>query len=390
MRREFPAFQAAFQAGVDEGLHLGAQVYASVHGEPVLDLALGDRLPGQPMTKDDLCVWLSTTKPIAAVALAQLWERGQLELDDPIARHLPEFGQKGKEAITLRHALTHTGGFRMLSVGFPDHTWDDIIARICAQKREPRWQPGRRAGYHMESSWFILGEVIRRVDGRRFEHYVRDEIFEPLGMDDCWIGMPADRYAAYGERIVPMLGADPPMRQPLSQANVSQANVKALGWTKKEMVTRCNPAGNGCGPMRQLGRFYEMLLQRGQLSNGTTAGMRILSPQAVEAFTCPHRVGLYDHTFKHVMDWGLGFIINSEHYYREEQQGEPTLPYGYGGHASNRTFGHSGRLTSTAFADPEHGLVVALVLNGVPAEDHHRARMRALTEGLYQDLALTR
>lgn len=72
------------------------------------------------MTRDTLMLWLSSTKPVAAVALAQLCERGLLELDDPIARHVPEFGERGKHGITLRHALTHTGGFRLLNFGWPE------------------------------------------------------------------------------------------------------------------------------------------------------------------------------------------------------------------------------------------------------------------------------
>lgn len=364
----FPRTVAVFEQGRGEGLHLGAQVFASVAGTPVLDLALGEARTGQPMTRDALLIWLSSTKPVAAAALGQLWQRGLLELDDPIARHIPEFAERGKEGITLRHALTHTGGFRMLNVGWPEESWEGILRRICQARPEPRWVPGRRAGYHLESSWFVLGEVVRRVDGRPFERYVRDEIFEPLGMDDCWIGMPVERYRAYGERIAPMLNTDPTVL-----AEDASGRPRTHLWTREDRLTRCHPGGNGCGPMHQLARFYELLLQRG-------AGL--LSAQTVEALTCPHRVGMYDHTFKHVMDWGLGFIINSEHY------GIPTVPYGYGGHASPRTFGHSGRLSSTAFGDPEHGLAVALAFNGTPDDDRHRARMRAVTEAIYEDLGL--
>ena len=73
------------------------------------------------------------------------------------------------------------------------------LRALCAAKLEPRWVPGEKAGYHMASSWFALGEVIRRVDGRPFPEYVRAEIFEPLGMDDCWVGMPPERYRRYVE-----------------------------------------------------------------------------------------------------------------------------------------------------------------------------------------------
>jgi CubicO group peptidase (beta-lactamase class C family) len=133
--------------------------------------------------------------------------------------------------------------------------------------------------------------------------------------------------------------------------------------------------------MRALGRFYEMLLAHGSL--GDAGGSRLLSPQAVEALTARHRAGIQDNTFKHVLDWGLGIIVNSSQY------GAETVPYGYGHHASPRTFGHSGYRSSTGFADPENGLVVALIFNGTPANDRHERRIRAVLDALYEDLGLT-
>ncbi len=371
------------EEGIEQGLHFGGQVYVSRRtglsagdvitedAEPFQerDLVVGERQPGQAMSLDTLMIWLSSSKPVTAVALGQLWERGALALDDPIARHIPEFAAQGKEKITLRHALTHTGGFRLLSVGWPEAGWDDIIATICRSRPEPRWVPGEKAGYHLAASWFILGEVVRRLDGRSYSEYVRQEIFEPCGMTDCWVGMPADRFEAYGERIGRMYGTE--------ASSVSEKPPLARPWHQAAHVQGCSPGGNGYGPIRQLGRFYEMLLLGGRWN-----GQRILSPQTVEALTTPHRVGLYDHTFKHTLDWGLGFIVNSEHY------GAELPPYGYGRHASRRTFGHSGYQSSTAFADPRHGLVVALVVNGNPGEPRHTQRLRQLTEAIYEDLGL--
>ncbi len=359
------------QAGIDEGLHLGAQLYLSRHrhaeedGE-FLDLVLGERRIGQAMTPDTVMIWLSSSKPVTAVALGQLWERGLLEIDDPVVRHLPEFATHGKTEITLRHLLTHTGGIRMLNVGWPEAGWDEILANICAARPEPRWPPGEKAGYHMSSSWFVLGEVIRRVDGRPFPQYVREEIFLPLGMNDCWIGMAEDAFASYGDRIGRMYSTENRADSPLPRS-----------WDRAAHVVGCSPGGNGHGPIRELGRLYEMLLGR-----GTWGGIRVLSSQTVEALTTPSRVGFYDQTFRHELDWGLGFIVNSQHY------GAELPPYGYGRRASRRTFGHSGFQSSTAFADPRHGLVVALVVNGQPGEPKHTHRFRDITEAIYDDLGI--
>src|SRR5688500_19012468 len=109
-----PKTLAALRGGVGRGLHPGAQAYVSKAKKTVGDFAVGAARPGVPMRRDTLVLWMSAGKPAAAVAVAQLWERGRLDLDDPVAKHVPEFGARGKEAITVRHLLTHTGGFRGL------------------------------------------------------------------------------------------------------------------------------------------------------------------------------------------------------------------------------------------------------------------------------------
>jgi len=361
---------AMLEEGIERGLHLGAQLYVSRAGQVVADTAVGEARLGVPMTRDTLTLWLSSTKPTAAVALARLWERGELGLDDPVTRFIPEFAVGGKERVTVRHLLTHTSGIRMLDVGWPREDWDAIVARIAAKKLEPRWDPGKKAGYHLASSWFILGEIIRRIDGRPYERFIREEVFEPVGMVDSWVGMSAERYAAYGgeegERIAVLY-------------ETSGTEPRPHRWHQEDYVTHPSPGGNGRGPIRELGRFYETLLAGGTTEDGTV----LLRPQTVEALTARHRVGLYDHTFRHVMDWGLGFIINSSIY------DQPTLPYAYGPHASRRTYGHSGYKSSTAFADPEHRLVVAIATNGTPEDQDHLDRMETLCAAVYEDLGLT-
>ncbi len=376
---ELQRTRETLESGIDEGLHLGAQVYVSRcddDGRPIAsrELVLGERAPGEPMTADTLMLWLSSTKPVAAVALGQLWERDLFDLDDPIARHIPEFGEHGKDVITVRHALTHTGGFRMFNFGWPEEPWDEIIRNICRARPEPRWTPGKDAGYHMASSWFILGELVRRLDGRHFSDYVRQEIFEPLGMRDSWVGMPAERFREYGGRIGRMYGTE---HSSSAETDADDAKPLLRPWFREPYVVSCSPGGNGMGPLRELGRFYEMLLARGR--SGDT---RILRPQTMEALTVVHRVGLVDRTFKQKLDWGLGFIVNSRHY------GADLVPYGYGRHASRRTFGHSGFQSSTGFADPVHGLVVAVAVNGNPGEPRHTERFRDATEAIYEDVGL--
>jgi CubicO group peptidase (beta-lactamase class C family) len=365
-----PGARAAILRGIRERLHLGAQMYVSLRGVVWGDGALGESRPGVPLRRDDLMLWLSATKPVAAVAIGQLWERGRLEIDDAVARHVPEFAAHGKGGITLRHLLTHTAGIRMLQVGWPEESWEAIVARIAAMRPEPRWVPGRKAGYHHASSWFLLGEIVRRLDGRPLSRYVREEIFAPLGMLDSWVGMEPAAFRSYraAGRIAPLWN---------TEVQAGEAP-RPQGWDSEAWCTGTHPGGNGYGPLAQLGRFYEMLLARGAAGESG----RLLSPQAVEALTARHRVGMFDHTFRHVIDWGLGFIVDSNLY------GAASVPYGYGSHASPRSFGHSGYRSSVAFADPEHGLAVALAFNGTPANDAHERRLRAVLDALYVDLGL--
>jgi CubicO group peptidase (beta-lactamase class C family) len=346
--------------GIERGLQPGALLYVSLDGTPIVDLGIGDARAGTPMTPDAMVVWFSMTKPSVAMSIAQQWERGALELDDPVVRFLPEFGRNGKDAITLRHLLTHTAGIRsadaVMSSASGDEYWDEIVAGICAIEREPDWEPGARAGYHLSCGMTILAEIVHRVDGRRFETYVRDEVFAPLGMDDCWVGMPLDVAQGYGDRIGTMHGTATGKAVPLAM------------FDGPAFLHRCLPGGGGRGPLRQLGRLYEALLAHGELD-----GRRVLMPQTVEALTARHRVGLYDETFHAYCDWGLGFAVDA---------------YAMGRHASPRAFGHGGALSAISFADPEHGLVAVVQTNGMCGNDDHYLRLDAVTTALYEDLGL--
>jgi CubicO group peptidase (beta-lactamase class C family) len=357
-----PRTIAAIERGMHEGLHIGAQLYVSRHGQVVADVAAGEARRGVPMRTDTLMLWLSAGKPITAVAIAQQWERGKLELDDRVAQLIPEFAAGGKEAITIRHILTHTGGFRAALGHWEDQPWDAVIAAVCAARLEPRWIPGTTAGYHGLTSWYILGEVVRRLDGRAFDRYVREEVLLPCGMSDSWLGVPVEQQETYGDRFGLMHD---------TSHGEAVANFKM---DEPRLAAQCRPPSGARGPIRELGKFYETLL----LQRGGPIGR----PQTIEAITAHHRVGVHDKTFRHVVDFGLGFVLQSNQY------GIDTVPYGYGPHASPRTFGHSGSRSSIGYADPEHGLVVACIFNGATTEAKHDRRMREVNALIYEELGV--
>jgi CubicO group peptidase (beta-lactamase class C family) len=361
---DLPRVRRLIEDGIASGMHPGGVVFAAFEGSPVAEFAVGEARPGVPLTPEAILLWMSSCKPIGAAAILQLVERGALELDAPVSSHLPEFAAGGKQAVTVRHLLTHTGGFRWTDLRGTDFDWIPIIARICATPLEPGWIPGEKAGYHPFTSWYILGELIRRIDGRPFEQYVREEIFLPLEMNDCWIGMPRRQIDAYGTRIAPCFETDKP-------------GSSIQRYSTLDGLAACVPGGNGHGPANQLARFYEMLRRGGELD-----GSRILSGDSVKQMTGRQRVGMYDVTFRSTIDFGLGLIVNS----RCENTG--MVPYGYGEHAGIATFGHSGSQSSAAFCDPDRNLVAVVVFTGMPGEMRHQSRMHKVLTALYEDLHL--
>ena len=362
---DFPKAFAAYTEGVERQQHFGMQIYVSHDGDVLIDKAIGLLGPEErALDSDDLMMWMSASKPVAAVAIAQLMESGKLDYDDPVCEYIDDFGMFGKSIVTIRHVLTHTSCFPNIEMPFEMPDWDEAIEMICEHPLEEGWVVGETAAYHSRSSWFILGELIRRLGERPFQDYVREEIFLPLGMENSWIGMDPARFPEYRERLG-------------HTYNTAHGHCVIINTHSERAVTACIPAGNGRGPVRELGRFHEMLL-----GGGERDGQRILQSDTVAEMTRRHRVDKYDETFMHKMDWGLGLIINSN------RHGAETVPYGYGKHASEETFGHGGRETVSAFADPGNRLVVITAFNGMPGEPRHTARVRDFNTALYEDLDL--
>ncbi len=356
-----PKTLAVLRRGMERGLHLGAQLYVAHDGRTVADVGLGEASPGVPMTEDTLMTWYSSTKPLTSMCVGQCWERGRVDLDAPVANYLPEFAPHGKDRITLRHVLTHTSGFPNadLAVRFR-RPWAEVIAAICAAKPEDGWEIGRHAQYHPTAGMYVLGEIVARVSGMPFERYIRKELFEPLGMKDSWVGMPADVFRGYGDRMGTMMNTDGAKPEPAEHYR----EIGVQGW-----ATQCVPGGNGHGPMRELARFYAMMLGGGEL-----AGKRVLAEKTVAEFTKVHRPDAPNFKAKgNAAAWGLGIS-------RQRAVG--------GVHCSDRTFGHGGSLSSLGFCDPEKRVVAAFVCNGRPKQADHAARVREVTAAIYEDLGL--
>jgi CubicO group peptidase (beta-lactamase class C family) len=342
-----------------EGWHSGAQVYVSRHGTTLLDTTVGERRPGRPLQTDDLMLWYSSGKPLTTVAVLQLWERGTLGLDDRVGDFLPGWGA-GKERATLRHVLTHTGGFPMW--GDPVYDQDVSFAEgLAATVATPAiWEPGTAAGYHAASGWRVLGGVVEAVDGRPIERYLQDEVTGRVGMANSSLGIPIARQAELGDRIVPVLwtGHHLPTRDEDGGYRMVPYRIDRFH-NEPWHIAKVEPGGGMRGPARELGRFYESLLG---------FGPPLLEPRTVEVMTAIHRVGLRDQTFALDIPWGLGV----------QRQ--------FTGGAGRRAFGHGGMASSRGLADPELGLVLVVVANGLTGFFEAEQRVLEVTDAVYSSL----
>jgi CubicO group peptidase (beta-lactamase class C family) len=284
-------------------------------------------------------LWFSATKPLTAVCVLQLAERGVVDLDRPIADAWQEFAQGGKGSVTARHVLTHRGGFPVFPRDF-DWTrigdWKAVTAATAALEAE--WVPGTEVGYHPVTYGFALGELIRRVDGRTPRDFMREELFVPLGMEAS-------------------LGVDPEQLGDVvrveAKSEVTFEDPEGSECRTTEMAQRFNrpatlqaqiPAATGIGTAEALARFYAML-ERG----GVLDGVSLLQPESVREATRVHAKTVADRTSGLPSSYGLGFCV-----------GGVWEPYRTPG-----VFGHGGQQCVISYADPSRGLAVAYVTNGL-------------------------
>lgn len=346
------------------GLHPGAQLYVSRHGKPLVDTAVGESTPGRPLRPDDVMLWYSSGKPVTAAAVLQCWERGEIGLDDPIGRFVPAWAG-GKERVTVRHVLTHTGGFTMVGRNEPfdaDISYGEAVARIAAHPLE--WEPGTEAGYHPSSGWKILGAIVEQVDGRPIDRYLAEEIVGPAGMTDARLGIDRESQAALGDRLVPVHWTGHAFPVPTSEGGIRMRpyhveEIHNEAWH----IAKVEPGGGFRGPASALGRFYECLLGYGSA--------QILEPRTVEVMGAVHRYDVPDRFFGAMRTpWGLGVQVAG----------------GLSGKVGRRAFGHNGMASSRGLCDPDLGLVAVLVCNGLPDPLKNEQRMVAFFDAAYSGL----
>jgi CubicO group peptidase (beta-lactamase class C family) len=281
------------------------------------------------------------------MAVHLLAERGQLDLDAPIAEHWPEYGRAGKESATPRHALTHATGAplstrHVVGDALIMHDWERS-ARAAAAAQAKR-QPGQSSAYHILSQGFILGELLQRVTGTPLAEYLRTNILGPAGLRNTSLGLALSRW----DSRIPLLMATAP-RTPFPD------RLKVVRFAKKSVRTAPIPAATVHSTARDMARFFQLLLDDGRVD-----GVTVFTPATVRAAREPARTtatAVYrDPVIGHAVRWAHGF-----------QLGWGTRPVAtakpFGVTAGEEVFGHNGSNYCNAWADPEHGLVFAYLTN---------------------------
>lgn len=370
----FEPVRDAFQANFDAGHEAGAATSIYKDGVKVVDLwgGVADKDTGAPWNEDTLQLVFSTTKGATAACAALLIQRGDLDVDAPVAEYWPEFKANGKGAIPVRWLLSHRAGLPAVDDALtPEqiYAWTPVIDALAAQK--PWWEPDTKHGYHALTYGHLVGEVIRRISGKSVGQFFAAEIADPLAAE-FFIGLPESE-----ESRVTKLGQAPPPKpgdveltddikdviagfmDPTSLiSRTLNFAVPALDMNSREVHAAEIPAANGICTARGLARFYAALI-------GEVDGVRILNPETIEAVRTEQTHGK-DEILKKVTRFGLGFMLDG-----------PDVPYFGPG-----SFGHDGAGGSLGFADPEAGIAFGYVMNqmnqGINADPRPHTLIAAL------------
>jgi CubicO group peptidase (beta-lactamase class C family) len=387
-----PDFRAVEEALRDQLRNYpgGAAVCVYHRGEPVVDLWGGyhdDQ--GSLWCRDTMAPSFSTTKGVAATLLHLYVDRGLIDYDARVADYWPEFGQAGKEDITVRHVLSHQSGLYHIRQMI-DHVdrmldWEHMIRAI--EQTWPAHEPGTRTGYHGLTFGFLVGEIIQRVTGEKFSDLVQREIADPLDLDGLFIGASEHAISraatllfpestrrlsqtSFGQRLevnaarlsklLQRLGVDSDLVSIFDA--LAPRGISDFDFGSPESLRVAIPAGNGLFTARSLAKMYAMLANGGEIGGTRLLGWQTLhEATAVQRPTGRHSVIPFD------MRWRLGYHAVAT------TRGFP-----------RKAFGHFGFGGSGAWGDPERELAVALIVNsglGSPFGDMRTARISGAALG---------
>ncbi|MFP6610311.1 MAG: serine hydrolase domain-containing protein [Deltaproteobacteria bacterium] len=359
-REELEAAWKAVTRLYASGIHPAIQLCVRRKGEVILDRAIGYARGAGPndgpdtdklkVSTDTPFNIFSASKAITAMVIHLLDQRHLVHLEDPVCDYIPHFGTHGKQWITIRHLLTHRAGIPNLP---PDAIDLDLLSRpneiidiLC--ESELSWRPGRRLGYHAITGGFLLGEIVRRVTGISIRAFLDRELRGPLRFK--WLNYGVPRSCL--DEVAWNYFTGPPVLPP-----VSTVLRRALGIDFHDAVEVSNdprfalgiiPAGNVFASANELSRFYQLLLDGGELD-----GVRIFDSRTIRRATAEQSYREFDLTLAVPLRYGMGFMLGGRWF----------SPYGPD---TQHAFGHLGFTNILGWADPERGISAALLTSGKP------------------------
>jgi CubicO group peptidase (beta-lactamase class C family) len=365
----FEEVRAAFATNFAEQGEVGAAVSVIVDGKLVVDLVggLADPASGRPWGPTTLVDFYSVGKAVVGLLALQLVDAGLIGLDSPIASVWPEFGRGGKEAATVRHALSHQAGVPAIREPLTNEDlWDWDRMTVALAGTEAWWEPGTRHAYHTNTYGHLVGELVRRTTGEMPGTRLR-AVADSLGAD-LWFGVPPSEQ----ERCAKVIWASPldPVEIQTDEL-IGDPRMVALGYFNPPGYSSVGvvnssswraaqvPSTNGHGTATGVARFYAALLEPN----------RLLSPSLLAEATRAQSEG-YCPVLGEETTFGLGF--------------KPTVarrPFG----PNPRSFGHFGTGGAVGFADPDANVAFGYVMNHVIPR-WQSTRNRALIDAVYRSL----
>jgi CubicO group peptidase (beta-lactamase class C family) len=269
---------------------VGLQVSAHRNGAAVAEVCAGVTRRGGdvPVDASTLFPIFSVSKAVLAVALQLQAERGLVDVDAPVVELWPEYGANGKAATTVVDVLTHRAGLPQVPEGATMALmarWDWMVDRLA--QAAPRFPPGTTSAYHSLTWGWLVGEIVRRSDGRRrtLGRFLAEDICAPLGVTDLHLGVPAEALPRVAElcsdetrgvETDPLRLAVKPPRVALTPEIYNRAST----------LTGEHPGTGMVACAAAVARVFAMLA-----AGGTLDGVRLLSTERVRAMLTPRRDG---------------------------------------------------------------------------------------------------
>ena len=345
---------------------LGASIVLDIDGDTVVDIWGGwcDSERRRPWQQDTITNVWSTTKTVTNLAALMLVDRGLVDAYAPVADYWPEFAANGKEAIEVRHILSHTSGVSGWEAPFEVtdmYDWTSATQRLAAQA--PWWEPGTASGYHANNQGHLVGEVLRRVTGLPLKRFVAEQIAGPLGAD-FQIGAAESDWPRIAPVVPPpplpidlaTLPPESPMYKTFTGPVADAANANTAGWRHADMG-----ALNGHANARSVVRIIKALSL-----GGTVDGTRLLSPETIDLIFDEQSHGT-DLVLGVPLRFGIGFALPETE----------TVPYVPGG----RCCYWGGWGGSEIIADLDRRVTLGYMMNnmapGIIGSDRSEAYVRA-------------